>query len=218
MVDKPRRRKQREVPWLKIGGVVLAGLIVVGTSWYVYNNYIYKPPPVYATIDTTMGSIQVELFPACAPQTVANFVKLADSGFYDNVTWHRIVPGFVIQTGDPNTRFTTLAAWNASRSSWGSGGSNKTVPLEVCGWLHNYAGYLAMARHQDDPNSGTSQFYINLSNSSSNLGLDGNYTVFGRVVQGMSVVNAIAAAPTYTSLHATQPINPVLVKDIVIQS
>ncbi len=209
MVDKPGRRKKQKFPWVKVLGILAAALVVGGTSWYVYWNYVYQAPPIYAKIGTSMGYFEVELFPACAPSTVANFVKLADTGFYNDLVWHRIVnnptyPTFVIQTGDPNTRY----GINSTRSTWGQGRSNQTVPLEFCGRLHNYAGYLGMARG-NDPNSGTSQWFVNLSNSSANLSLDPNYTVFGKVISGMNVVCSIANVPTYpeSSSLREQPIN-----------
>lgn len=220
MVDKPGRRKRNRTPWRKIAGAVVIALIVGAAGWYVYNTYIYQPPPVYAKLGTSLGYFEVELFPSCAPRTVANFVSLANSGFYNNLVWHRIVnnpttPEFVIQTGDPNTR----NGVNSTRSSWGKGGSNQTVPLEFCGSLHNYAGYLGMARG-NDPNSGSSQFYVNLSNGTANLSLDPNYTVFGKVISGMSVVCSIAHVQTYpeSTTVGDQPINPVFLKNVTILS
>jgi cyclophilin family peptidyl-prolyl cis-trans isomerase len=135
-------------------------------------------------IETARGTIEVELFETYTPKTVRNFADLAKSGFYSNLVFHRIVKGFVIQTGDPNTRNGT-----GNRSVWGTGGSDKTIPLEILSSLQNSAGSLGMARSQD-PNSGSSQFYINLGNNNT---LDGNYTVFGRVTKGMQVVNSIAS-------------------------
>jgi cyclophilin family peptidyl-prolyl cis-trans isomerase len=160
---------------------------------------------IYARINTTFGSIEVELFPAAAPQTVANFVNLSKSGFYDNLVWHRIVSGFVIQTGDPLTR-----NGGGNRSLWGTGGSSKTVPLETNASLHNYVCYLGMARGSD-PNSGSSQFYINLVNNTS---LDGQYTVFGRVVTGMNVVDELASVPVNSSDY--QPVNLVYMTSVTI--
>ncbi len=224
MVDKPGRRKKRTRPWGKIAAVAVAGLVILGIGYYVYTSYIYQPPPIYAKLGTSFGYIYTELYPACAPQTVSNFENLANSGFYTNLVWHRIVdkstPAFVIQTGDPNTR----NGVNSTRSTWGKGGSNTTVPLEFCGWLHNYAGYLGMARGSD-PNSGSSQFYINLSNGTANLSLDPNYTVFGKVVSGMSVVCQIAYVNVYGA-NATQsgtsitdqPVNPVFLNNVTIIS
>jgi cyclophilin family peptidyl-prolyl cis-trans isomerase len=138
---------------------------------------------VRAKIETSCGLIEVELFESEAPKTVRNFVELARSGFYTNLVFHRIVKGFVIQTGDPNTRNGL-----GNRSEWGMGGSERTVPLEIVSSLHNDAASLGMARTQD-PNSGSSQFYINLVNNSR---LDGSYTVFGRVTSGMKVAEALA--------------------------
>lgn len=167
---------------------------------------------IYANISTSKGTIEVELFPASAPKTVANFVNLSKSGFYNNLVWHRIVPGFVIQTGDPLTR-----NGGGDRSTWGTGQSSQQVPLEVDPALHNNAGYLAMA-HTSTSTSATSQFYINLGN---NPNLDGQYTVFGKVVNGMDVVNAVAGVPIYTdqsSQFYDQPITPVYVLSITILS
>jgi peptidyl-prolyl cis-trans isomerase B (cyclophilin B) len=228
LVDKPRRRKKTGPDWRKIAAVVVVGLIVAGGGYYYYVNYIVQPPPVYAKISvgfangTSLGTIVIQLYPTCAPRTVANFVSLANSGFYDNVTWHRIVKGFVIQTGDPNSRYTTFSAWNASRSTpWGTGGSNKTVPLEQCGWLHNYEGYVAMARQGNATyglNTATSQFYINLSNSSASTLDSIHYTVFAKVISGMQVVDAVASVKTYTSVYVNQPVEPVLITKVSISA
>ena len=166
--------------------------------------------PVYATLKTTNGTIVVELYQAQAPKTVANIVSLAQRGFYSNLVWHRIVQGFVIQTGDPNTQ-----NGGGNRNTWGQGGSGQTVPLEIDNSLHNNLGYLGMARGSD-VNSGSSQFYINLANNNS---LDGKYTVFGKVITGMNVANTIASTPVYTDQSSPlydQPINPVYLISLTI--
>jgi cyclophilin family peptidyl-prolyl cis-trans isomerase len=161
--------------------------------------------PVYAILATSDGNMTIELYPASAPLTVANFVKLAKQGFYDNLVWHRIATSpHVIQTGDPNTRY-----GNTSRSTWGLGGSSQTVPLEIDPSLHNNLGCLGMARSQD-LNSGTSQFYINIAN---NNYLDGNYTVFGKVVSSMTPAYQLANTPVNSS---DQPINPVFLTSVTI--
>ncbi len=219
MVDKPRRRKKSGPNWLKVAAAVIGAIIIVAIGYAVYETYIYKPPPVYATIYTTDGSFEVELLPSCAPATVANFVSLAKSGFYDNLVWHRIVAGFVIQTGDSNTR----NGLNSTRSSWGLGGSNNTVPLEVtaCPDLSNTVGTVAMARKGNFTSgldTGTSQFYINLANNTS---LDTHYTIFGRVIANMSVVIALARTPIcqppiYPTTWINQPIHPVFITRIVV--
>ena len=196
---------------------VLIAVIAVAAAWYVYDqsNASSGTPSectpmtstsstIYGCIKTSMGSMEIELFPTAAPKTVANFVSLADAGFYNNLVWLRIVAGFVIQTGDPNTR-----NGGGSRSTWGSGGSQQTVPLEIDPALHNNVSSIGMARGTD-PNSGSSQFYINVAN---NNNLDGNYTVFGRVIAGMSVAVAISNVPVNQS---DQPISLVYVDSITI--
>jgi cyclophilin family peptidyl-prolyl cis-trans isomerase len=163
----------------------------------------------YAVIDTTQGTIVVQLFPNVAPKTVANFISLANSGFYNNLVWYRIVAGFAIQIGDPTTR-----NGGGNESTWGQTGSGQTVPPEANattvaeGYVNN-AGYLGMAR-TSDPNSGNSQFFINLANNTS---LNGQYTVFGKVISGLNVVDAIGnlqVNPQCASSGGTncQPLNP----------
>ena len=218
MVDKPGRRKKSKVPWGKVAAAVVGVLVIGAIGYYVYDTYIYSPPPVYARLGTSQGYIYAELFPACAPHTVDNFVNLTKSGFYSDLVWHRILPGFVIQTGDPNTR----GALNSTRSNWGKGQSSQQVPFEWCGWLHNYAGFIGMASTAPKGPS-TSQFFVNLSNSTSNLSLDDNYTVFAKVISGMSVVCAIARQPTYPASNTalfSQPITPasVLLNNVTIIS
>ena len=218
MVDKPGRRKKSKVPWGKVAAAVVGVLVIGAIGYYVYDTYIYSPPPVYARLGTSQGYIYAELFPACAPHTVDNFVNLTKSGFYSDLVWHRILPGFVIQTGDPNTR----GALNSTRSNWGQGQSSQQVPFEWCGWLHNYAGFIGMASTAPKGPS-TSQFFVNLSNSTSNLSLDDNYTVFAKVISGMSVVCAIARQPTYPASNTalfSQPITPasVLLNNVTIIS
>jgi peptidyl-prolyl cis-trans isomerase B (cyclophilin B) len=131
-----------------------------------------------AIIETSMGTIRVELFHQDAPKTVENFLELAQSGFYRDMIFHRIIKGFVIQTGDP--------------TGTGRGGSERKIPLEVDRSLRHDEGALGMAR-SSDPNSASSQFYIC---DSAVHGLDGNYAVFGRVMEGMDVVHRIASVPT----------------------
>ncbi|MGI0035195.1 MAG: peptidylprolyl isomerase [Nitrososphaera sp.] len=145
------------------------------------------------TIQTTFGDIVVEFFPDAAPKTVENFKRLANTGFYDGLSFHRIVPGFVIQGGDPNTKS------EANRSRWGTGGPGWTVKAEVNKNKHT-RGALSMARSQD-PNSAGSQFFIVLKDSNF---LDGQYTVFGRVTSGMDAVDKIAALKTD---HADAPVS-----------
>lgn len=147
-------------------------------------NGMYSSPPEMqidttknyrATIETNRGVIELELYPQYAPETVNNFVFLAQQGFYDNLTFHRVENNFVIQGGDP--------------SGTGSGGPGYTLPAEI--QLLHGLGAIAMARQSDEVNperrSSGSQFYIALNKLPQ---LDGAYTVFGQVISGQEVVNA----------------------------
>ncbi len=173
--------------------------------------------PEYAVLDTSQGTIVIELYPQDAPQTVANFVKLADSGFYNDLVWHRIVAGFIIQTGDPNTRGDP-----SDESDWGAGGSGTTIPFENSG-LPEGEGYVAMANTSPGGDGASSQFFINLKDNTSTLG--SGYAVFGMVVSGMNVVQAIGALPVASSCASTNgltcpPSNPsqALLISVMIQS
>ena len=167
--------------------------------------------PIYATLDTTNGTIVVELYRAQTPQTVSNFVNLANQHFYDYLVWHRLSRNPpVIQTGDPYTRY-----GNTSRSTWGQGGSPQTIPLELDKSLHNSLGYLGMARGQA-LDSASSQFYINMANNNDLDYANGGYTVFGRVLTGMSAANAIWNTPTDTPTYPEQPLNPVYLISVTI--
>lgn len=137
------------------------------------------------TITTTHGKVRIELFSEVAPKTVANFLKLANSGFYDHLLFHRIVPGFVIQGGDPHTRDP------GKREHWGTGGPGWNLDAEFSDLKHS-RGTISMARSHD-PNSAGSQFFIVLKDS---YFLDGQYTIFGKVVEGMDIVDKIASTNT----------------------
>ena len=135
------------------------------------------------------GSLMIELFPEDAPNTVDNFLKLVESGYYDGMIFHRIVPGFVIQTGDPNTKDLEV-----DRSLWGTGGPGYTIDEEFNTLQHD-RGMVSMARSHD-VDSASSQFFIVHKDSSF---LDGKYTVFGRLVPGthsIATLDAIANIPT----------------------
>ena len=131
-----------------------------------------------AVIETSMGTITVELYGQRAPNTTANFIELAESGFYDGLIFHRVIDDFVIQGGCPNGA--------------GTGGSGKTIELEIHPDLIHVDGVLAMARSQD-PDSASNQFYI--CDGAQHF-LDGQYAVFGRVLDGIDVVQAIAEVAT----------------------
>jgi peptidyl-prolyl cis-trans isomerase B (cyclophilin B) len=149
---------------------------------------------IFACVKTTQGSFEVELFPNEAPKTVANFVSLAKQGFYNDLVWHRIVNGFVIQTGDPNSRNGT-----GNPSTWGTGGSGTTIPFENT-TLPEDEGYVAMARGSD-PNSASSQFFININNNTATLGR--GYAVFGKVITGLNVPLAIGRLPVASTCQSS---------------
>lgn len=163
----------------------------------------------YALICTNLGLIEVQLNPAAAPKTVANFVSLANSGFYDDLVFHRIVPGFVIQAGDPTTK-----NGGGNRSTWGQGTSGTNIPFENNS-LSNTLGTIAMASTGAGV-GGSSQFYINLADNSA--ALDGKYAVFGTVINGMSVVNAIAKVTIITDQTSPQYDQPVTPSEAYIVS
>jgi peptidyl-prolyl cis-trans isomerase B (cyclophilin B) len=126
-----------------------------------------------ATIVTEKGTIKFELYEKEAPITTKNFIELAQKGFYDGLTFHRVEPGFVVQGGDPKGD--------------GTGGSEKTIPLEINATLSHIKGAVGMARSQDR-NSASSQFYICLGDAKF---LDNNYAVFGQVIAGQDIAEKI---------------------------
>jgi peptidyl-prolyl cis-trans isomerase B (cyclophilin B) len=148
-----------------------------------------------AIIQTSKGTIKLALYPADAPNTVASFIELADSGFYDGLKFHRVISGFVAQGGDPLTRDLTVEQIRAGVGGAGTGGPGWTQKAEFNSRKHE-TGTLAMARAQH-PDSAGSQFYICLAPQPS---LDGQYTVFGQVTEGMDVVHAIEVGDTIESI------------------
>ena len=141
------------------------------------------PTDQYATLQTNYGNVTIQLFPDIAPKTVENFQTLIDSEFYDGIKFHRIIPEFVIQAGDPNTK-------TPNRSIWGIGGPGYNIPAELSDMKHT-RGILSMA-HPGDPNKAGSQFFIVVKDSKF---LDGKYTIFGKVVEGMEIVDVIVSLP-----------------------
>ncbi len=137
--------------------------------------------PVSAVIETKFGNIELKLLPDVAPGHVENFIKLARSGFYDGTIFHRVIPGFMIQGGDPNSK-------TADKSTHGMGGPGYSIDAEFNDRPH-VRGTLSMARSRN-PDSAGSQFFIVVKNSSF---LNRQYTVFGEVVSGMEVVDEIVS-------------------------
>ena len=182
------------------------------------------PPPPAATVpdkaiaafDTSAGKFEITLDGKAAPKTVANFIKLANDGYYEGIIFHRIIEGFMIQGGDPNSRTDDIA-------TWGQGGPGYTVPAEI--GLKNNLGAIATARVGDQYNpkreSSGSQFFIVLEESQNNhLALDGQYTVFGYVTKGMDIVSKIGSSPVEANPYARNemslPLTPVKINKITI--
>ena len=138
---------------------------------------------VKAIVNTNLGNIQFELLSDVAPETVRNFIKLAKSGFYDGTLFHRVIPKFMIQGGDPNTK-------ESDKSTWGTGGPGYNIKAEFNSRSH-LRGIVSMAR-SSDPDSAGSQFFIVTSDSTF---LDREYTVFGQVADGMEVADKIVNLP-----------------------
>ena len=136
-----------------------------------------------AVIETTHGTIKLEFFEDKAPGHVKNFKDLANKNFYDGTTFHRVIPGFMIQGGDPNSK-------SDNRSSHGTGGPGYSIDAEFNDVKHE-RGVLSMARSQE-PNSAGSQFYICVNDA---FFLDGQYTAFGKVIEGMDVADKIVNEP-----------------------
>jgi len=134
-------------------------------------------------IKTNFGNIKFSLLPEIAPETVRSFSELVKSGFYNGTLFHRIIPGFMIQGGDPNTK-------NPDKSTWGQGGPGHNLKAEFNPRSH-LRGIVSMARAAD-PDSAGSQFFIVTSDSTF---LDRQYTVFGEVVEGMEVTDKIVNLP-----------------------
>lgn len=184
---------------------------VVPTEQAINNPEITNDMNPTAVIKTNMGTIELELFADVMPITTGNFIALAESGFYDNVKFHRVIEGFMIQSGDPNSR-------GSNEAIYGTGGPDKNVQDEfVAGeLLTNTRGTISMA-NTGQPNSGGSQWFINLADNTA-LDFDkppftSKHPVFGRVIKGMEVVDAIGSTETKAR---DIPVNPVIIETIEI--
>ena len=144
---------------------------------------IKKMADTKAVIETKFGNIELKFFPDVAPNHVDNFINLARAGFYDETVFHRVIPGFMIQGGDPNSK-------NHDKSSHGMGGPDHKVKAEFSDKPHK-RGVVSMAR-SGHPDSAGSQFFICVADANF---LDGQYSVFGEVTSGMEVVDKIVSQP-----------------------
>ncbi len=144
---------------------------------------IKKMADTKAIIDTKFGKIELKFFPDVAPNHVDNFIELSKKGFYNGTLFHRVIPGFMIQGGDPNSK-------DPDKSRHGMGSPGHTVKAEFSDKPHK-RGIVSMAR-SSHPDSAGSQFFICVADA---LFLDGKYTVFGEVVSGMEIADKIVSQP-----------------------
>ena len=169
---------RRMIHWI---GVAAAVFLLKGTS------IMAADTDQVAVVETKFGKMVIEFYDTDAPKTVANFIKLAKDGYYTGTTFHRVIPGFMIQGGDPNSK-------SADRDTHGSGGPGYTVPAEIK--RDHKRGTVATARLGGPTNpekrSSGSQFFINVKD---NGFLNGDYTVFGNVISGMDVADKIVNVP-----------------------
>ena len=169
---------------LVLGGSLLLGMgaLFAADKVPVGKAEVAKGPK--ATLKTKFGDMDLVFFPEKAPKHVENFIALAKSGFYNGTIFHRVIPGFMIQGGDPNTKDLNKP------ETYGQGGPSQRLKAEFNDIPHR-RGILSMAR-TNDPNSAGSQFFIVVKDSNF---LDGQYTVFGEVVKGMEVADKIVSLP-----------------------
>jgi len=200
-------KKVNIVQW-SIFAVVLLILI-----FYIFNPM--KKNPILV-MDTNFGSINVELYMDKSPITAGNFKKLVEEGFYDGTRFHRVIDGFMIQGGDPLSKDENL------KDEWGTGGPGYAIDDEFIDGLSNVRGTIAMAN--SGPNTGGSQFFINLVD---NLNLDwdkgdprSKHPVFGRVISGMDVVDKIAKVKTDGPMQLgghDRPLEDVVIEKMTIK-
>ncbi len=156
-----------------------------------------------ATLRTNLGDITIEFMATDAPNTVANFVKLAGDGFYDGTKFHRVIKSFMIQGGDP------LSKDDSQSARWGTGGPGYQFADEIHTNNKNDIGTIAMANA--GPGTNGSQFFINVAN---NNFLDGKHTVFGRVIAGMDVVQKIESTKTGAG---DRPLSPMTIESVTLK-
>lgn len=178
-------------------GVILTIVYLRGVDTMTAKNRI-------AILETTTGTIKIELFEDKMPITTLNFINLAQQGFYDGTRIHRVIPQFMIQGGDPLTKDVN------KKKMWGTGGPGYEIKDEFVKGLSNVRGTISMANH--GPNTGGSQFFINEAH---NTFLDGKHPVFGKVVEGMDVVDTIVNTPRNTQ---DQPLQDVIITKVTIGS
>ena len=179
-----------------LAGIAVIALLIAGMSMTgnILGNAMKNKVAVF---DTSMGKFKVELLQDKAPETAGNFIKLVEKGFYNNLTFHRVIDGFMVQSGDPRGD--------------GTGGPGYTIKDEFGqGLKHDSEGILSMA-NTGRPNTGGSQFFITLAPTP---WLDGKHAIFGKVVQGMEVVRAIGKVRVDGN---DRPLQPVIIKKVTLE-
>jgi peptidyl-prolyl cis-trans isomerase B (cyclophilin B) len=168
-----------------------------------------KPPALTApdknqlgVLETTAGKIVVEFYPDVAPKHTLAFQNMFRSGFFDGTVFHRVIPKQAIQGGDPNSKDD-----DPSDDGLGQPGQ-ATIPAEFSTEIKHTRGIVSAARKGDNKDSATSQFFICLGNEPA---YDGNYTIFGRVIEGMNVVGLISDAPVGTAANREKPVEAVAI-------
>lgn len=192
MVAADRSRKMKQMKWLVLISIIVVLVVVASVFAYVF----MKPRPV--VMETNYGTIEIELYMDKAPDTAGNFEKLMEDGFYDGLTFHRVIPGFMIQGGDP--------------SGDGTGGPGYSIPDEASALaLKHDFGALSMAN--SGPDTGGSQFFIVVNTEGSNH-LDGQHAVFGKVIDGMDVAVKISKV----AAESDAPLDPVIIERVYYKS
>ena len=196
--------KKRKSLWILL--VVCLGALLSGCSSEAIQKVEVQPMESHPIVTMNIkdyGTVTLELYPEKAPNTVNNFVTLANSGFYDGLTFHRIIEGFMIQGGDPE--------------GIGTGGPGYTIPGEFAsnGYTENdlqhNKGVISMARSQD-PDSAGSQFFIMSADSPH---LDGDYAAFGEVTSGIEIIEQIEKVETGTM---DKPVDPIVIENITVDT
>ncbi len=182
-------------------------LAFAGCSKKENNNTVTGENPVATIVVKDFGTIKVGLYPEKAPNTVNNFISLANKGFYDGLTFHRIYQGFMIQGGCPDGTGSGDPGYSI-KGEFRSNGYTKND-------LQHTRGVISMAR-ANDPDSAGSQFFIMHQDSSH---LDGDYAAFGKVCEGMDVVDKIAGVETtYNGKEKTKPLQPVIIESVTVDT
>ena len=218
--------------------VFLLILVLVGTvAWGYYRNLTMEVKNPVATMEVeNFGTVKIELYPDQAPETVANFITLANRGFYDGLTFHRIVKDFMIQGGDPNGTGeggATLADLKddgddseySIKGEFVANGVNNDVKFEegVIGMARNDYTSVSSSLAEQSYNSGSSQFFIM---TAANTSLNGYYTAFGKVIEGMDVIHNIENVEVKAAddseetgnTEVSTPVNPVTITSIKVET